>query len=381
MNSKDSYLGVAKSYADGVQELFAPSGPPTKERGVVRGPSSYEDLARKAENLSAVSEDLTKVIVTQLADTDPVVRMESSTRMLAKALTDLEISAQLLEAAEDEKNKARFDNNRGTDRGTRGFGASKEYLKILLGEDKVVRKGARRGGEPLNIDQARTRLSISVEDSLTLISERAQKTAQSAIGGLVGLGAGDIAQAAGALGMNIAGILGQAEKVSHLYDLFRSFISKVYDALAALVGESLMQRAGQKVIEWVNELKEGRYFAEILEALYQTKLTREELKKIVDDSQATLDKFTSAIQAVDVLKDGYGNQLKLAEKLLTGLRYIGCLSDTVLPQGKLMFAVAYMTLGGYVVLAGADYVDSPHIKWLDRVAGVRRIVEGDLKTA
>ena len=180
--------------------------------------------------------------------------------------------------------------------------------------------------------------------------------------------------------MNIAGMLGQAERVSRLYDLFRSFVSKVYDALVALVGEILMQKAGQKVLEWLNDLKEGKYFTEILEALYQTKPTQEELKKFVGDSQAALEKFTSAIQGVDGLSDGYGNQVKLAEKLLKGLKFTGGLSESVLPQAKLIFAAAYIALGGYVVLAGADYVDSPRIKWLDRVAGVRRTVEGSLKS-
>lgn len=389
MNTQDRYLESARAYADGIRTLFGPSGPSMKgqggrdrrggERGVVQGPTSYEDLAKKAEKLSSVSDDFTRVIASQLADTDPAVSMEGSTRMLAKALTDLDVSAQLLQAAEDEKNKERFDKSRGAERSTKGFGASEEYLKILLGEDKAVRRKTERRGGPSNIAQARSLLFTSIEDTLSLISDRANKTAQSAVGGLVGLGAGELAQAAGALGMNIAGILGQAERVSRLYDLFRSFVSKVYDALVALVGESLMQKAGQKVVEWLNELKGGKYFTEILEALYQTKPTQEELKKFVGDSQAALEKFTSAIQGVDGLSDGYGNQVKLAEKLLKGLKFIGGLSEAVLPQAKLIFGAAYIALGGYVVLAGADYVDSPRIKWLDRVSGVRRTVEDNLK--
>jgi hypothetical protein len=195
------------------------------------------------------------------------------------------------------------------------------------------------------------------------------------------LGAGELAKAAGTLGMSIAEMLGQAEKVSRLYDLFRSFVSKVYDALVALIGESLMQKAGQKVVEFVNELKGGKYLPEILETLYQTKPTKDELKKFVDDSNAAIDKFNSAIQAVEGLNEGYGSHVKLVEKLLKGLKFIGGVSEMIIPQGKLILAAAYVGLGGYVVLAGADYVDSPNIRWLDRVVGVRRTVEGSLKTA
>ncbi len=381
MSKQDSYEVVARAYADGVRSLLASPGPATRERGSVQGPSSYEDLAKEAEELSSVSDDLTKVITSELADTDAAVRMESSTRMLAKALTDLEVSAQLLEAAEDEKNKASFDKSRGAERGTRGLGTSQEYLKILLGEDKAVRRKAERGAGPSNVAQARAMLSTSIEDTLMLISERADKTAQSAVGGLLGLGAGELGQAAGALGMDIAGILGQAERLSPLYDLFRSFLSKVYDGLVALVGESLMQKAGQQVLEWLNEVKKGKYFTEILESLYQTKLTQEGLKKFVGDSQAAIGTFTSAIQAVEGLNEGYGTQVSLVEKLMKGLKFIGGLSGAVLPQGKLILGTAYIALGAFVVLAGADYVDSPRIKWLDRVAGVRRTVEGGLKAS
>lgn len=374
----DAYQVAAQAYADGVRTLLAPSGPPRKDRGGVRGPASYEDLAKEAEDLSGVSDNLGKVIAGQLSAPDPGLRMEGSTRMLAKALTDLEISAQLLQAAMDEEQKTRFEKSRGAERGVGDLGVTAEYLDILSGEGKAVPRAAERGARPANINEARTTLSTSLDDTLTLIVDRASKTAQSAFSGLLGLGAGELAKAAGALSMSIAGILGQAEKVSRLYDLFRSFVSKVYRALAALVGESLMQKAGQKVLEWVNELKGGKYFPEILEALYQTKPTKEDLSKFVGESRAALEKFQSAIQAVDGLKEGYGSQLKLVEKLIKGLRFIGGLSEVIIPQGRLILAAAYIGLGGYVVLAGADYVDSPNMKWLDRVAGVRRVVETKL---
>lgn len=379
MNSKDLYLKTAKSYTDGVRELFAPSGPTTKERGVVRGPSSFGDLAKKAEQLSSVSDDFTKAIVYQLKDADPDVSMEGSTRMLAKALTDLEISEQLLQAAEDEINKTSFDKSRGADRGKRSLAVSEEYLTVLTGDKKTIRKGVERGGGPSNIEQARIVLSESITDSLTLISDRVTKTTQSSLGGIVGLEAGELAKAAGTLGMNIAEMIGQGEKISHLYELFRSFLGKVYDALVSLIGKPLIQKAGQKVVEWVHDLKEGKYLKEILEALYQTNPTKVKLNEIVGNSQANLDNFKSAIESVNGLSDGFGNQIKLAEKLLNGLKFIGGLSDNILPQGKLIFAAGYIALGGYAVLTGADYVDSPRIKWLDRVPGVSRILEKNLK--
>jgi hypothetical protein len=42
-------------------------------------------------------------------------------------------------------------------------------------------------------------------------------------------------------------------------------------------------------------------------------------------------------------------------------------------------AAAYIVLGGYVILLGADYVDAQRVQWLDRVPGVRRVVQVSLE--
>ena len=91
MGNNDKYMELAQAYSDGLRELFAPPSPPTRERGALRGPSSYEDLAEKAERLLGFSENLGRVVSSQLSAPDPVLRIEGSTRMIAKALADLEV--------------------------------------------------------------------------------------------------------------------------------------------------------------------------------------------------------------------------------------------------------------------------------------------------
>ncbi len=44
-------------------------------------------------------------------------------------------------------------------------------------------------------------------------------------------------------------------------------------------------------------------------------------------------------------------------------------------------AAAYIILGGYVILAGADVVDAQRLRLLDRTPGVRRIAEMQLAAA
>jgi hypothetical protein len=160
-----------------------------------------------------------------------------------------------------------------------------------------------------------------------------------------------------------------------LYELFRSFVAKAWDSLVELLGQSFSQTVAKQVLEWVNELKEGKLFSEFLEKLYQTGATHQELHQLVLSSPAALEQFQSAIEKVDGLNDGYEKQAKLAEKFLKGLKFLGGVPAAIIPQGKLVVAAVYIILGGYVVLAGADYVDSHRLKLLDRVPGVRRVVE------
>ncbi len=74
----------------------------------------------------------------------------------------------------------------------------------------------------------------------------------------------------------------------------------------------------------------------------------------------------------------FGQQIGTIDRLLKGLRLFSAVPTTVVPQGKLLMAAAYIVIGGYVVLAGADFVDAPHLRWLNRVPGVHQVVATNL---
>jgi hypothetical protein len=310
------------------------------------------------------------------------VRARASTQLLAKALTDLEIGLYLLQAAEDEEHRIAWVGGPGTERSRGGLGATVERLDLLLGEGEAVPAAVERGEQPpRNVRAARVVLSDAIVDALDLVSERASKTGQAALSGLLGLGGAEVAQAAGAVGMDLAQALGQADKVTQLYNLFRDFAVKAYDSLVALLGQQLAQTAAQRVVEWFEEFKEGEQFARLLERLYETDQTRRDLSRLVAESRANLESFTAAIQRVDGLDAAFGQQAGLAEKLLRGLKVLALIPAAALPQGRLLMAAAYVVLGAYVVLAGGDYVDARRLERLGRVPGVRQVVEGQLAAA
>ena len=378
MDAQGDYAQAAQAYADNVRSIFTPPAASTGERGG-GGTISYDELADRAEQLSPISARLTEAAARELDAANPETRAQASTRLLAKALADLQVSVHLLEAAEDEEAGIQPSAGGGPERGISRAGGVEEQLDILLGiaED---RRSPERGGEraPANIEVARLELTNNIQDTMALISDRAARAGQAAFGGLLGLGVGEVAKAAGMVGMDIAQALGQAEKVTRLYNLFRDLLVKAFDALLALVGGQVAKIAGEKVVEWVNQLKEGELLESLLQRLYDTKAVDAELGKLVAASQAPLDNFGAAIESVSKLDSTYQQQVSLAEKALKVLKFIGGLPAAVLPQAKLLLAAANIVLGGYIILAGADMVDSPRLQILKRVPGVREIVTQNL---
>lgn len=376
MSPTDAFTRAAQAYADGVRVLFAPSGLLTGERGG-RGPVSYEDLTAHAEELAPISEQLTREAEARLGDEDPMARIQASTSLLAKAITDLQISAYLLRAAVEQEEEYEFaGEDTGRQRSRSSMGPDDDLLNLIIGEPEAVAPTTDRSrSTPGSVANARVALSNSVDDAIDLISSRAGRVGQSALSGLLGIGAAELANAAGIVGMDIAEALGKAEEVTRLYELFRSYISSAVESLIALVGRPALEAATNQALEWVGELKEGKLFAELLLKLYGTSQTVEELHLKIAASPAGLEQFVAAIQDVDKLDSAFHQQIKLAEKLLNGVRFVGGISAAALPASRLILAGIYMVLGVYIVAAGGDYVDAPHLKLVDRVPGVRQVVE------
>ena len=381
MTSSTNYLAAAQAYADGTRALFAPArraatGLASVDRGAPSAPASA-DLAGRAGALAVASDQLRTVAAAQLSDDDPLARAQASAGLLAKALSDLTVSAYLLRAAQDEEDGLLAADRTSADRGGGALPPSlEENLGFLLSASAGVSRGIDRAAAmPRSVDLARVQLDQMAADALDLIRERAAQTGQSALGGLLGLGVAELGQAAGLVGLGIANALGQAEKVTHLYELFRDFVLRTYDSLLALLGPGLAQMAAQQVMAWIEEVRSGTKFAALLGQLHATDVVGKEVQQTVANSQSSLEGFVTALEGVGGLNGQYQQQIALSEKLLKGLKLLGGVPAAVLPQGMLLMAAAYIVLGAYVILAGADYVDSPKLKLLQRTPGVRAVVQ------
>lgn len=373
----DRYQQLAYAYAGAVRELLAPSRGDIAVRGVAR-PASPEKLAEQAERLMPVSAEFTRVAADRLAADDPTERVAAENALLAKALTDLEVCGCLLQAAMDEEAGQPLSMEAFTQRGGVGIGDVEERLRIIMGQEETQPIVVRSGDLPGDVTTARLRLSQSIVDVLNVVTERTSQAGQMAFGGLLALGASELARAVGLIGTDVVQALGQADKVTRLYNAFREFALHAYESLIALLGQQIVHTVAQQVVTWLDQLQEGPQVQEWLAELYETEETRQELSQVVARSQADLQHFIDALQGVKGLDETYRRRVELVDRLLRGLRFFSSIPAAALPQGRLLMAAAYVVLAGYLVLTGADYLDARRLEILDRVPGVRQVVETNL---
>jgi len=338
------------------------------------------DLAAKAEELAPISSDLTQAALVRLASDDAHVRAQASTDLLAKALSDLEVSHLLLEEAEREEGREVQPEGRALESAAeRGAGtrAVFDYLDILTHKAGVAAfaPSVDRAPSPGSIDDARTQLGDSVAAALEFIPEAAAKTGQNALNGLLGLGLKNLGQAAGAVGIDVAQFFGLGERVSRLYQLFQSYVARAYEAIIAVIGNQLAKTMADKVVKWFEEVRGGKEFARLLNELYQTTTIGEEVAATIQASTADLERFVTATTDVTEMRNRVEYNIGLADKLVTGLGYLTWVPVAVLPQAQLLLGAGYVALGAYVIFAGGDAVDAPALKQFDYTPGVKAILE------
>jgi hypothetical protein len=375
MTSPSSSQEAARAYAADARTLFAPA--PRAVAGRTLRSARAAALVDQAAALAPRSADLTRALSAQLAAPDPAERSQAARQLLAKAVADLQIGAHLLQAA-PKTAVSRAVAGGVNELAEFASGDFEANLAILSGEAPAALHGVRAVALPADLPAAREQLAAQITATLSLIETRAAKTGQTAMSGLLALGLGHVAQAAGVVGLDIAQALGVGEQVTRIYTLVREFVLSAYNAVVALCGPLIAQTAAQQALAWLNDVAAGQQFVKLLEQLYETKATGAHLGKLAAESQAGLGQFAVALQGVDGLRTSFGEQFVLVDKLLQGFRLFGGAATSAIPQATVLMAAAYLVITGYAILTGADYVDVARLKFLNRVPGVRQVVETSL---
>jgi len=375
--TSDRNQELARAYVEGVRELLAPLGEITV-RGISPQVPSPDELAGMAERLAPISAELTEVMGERLTAADPKERMAAENALLAKALTDLALCWHLLNAAMAEEGKTPPARGEVAPDEVLDLGDLEERLEIVMSGGPVAPIRVRGADLPRDVVQARTQLNQLVTQSLETITRRTGDLSQSTFAGLLALGGMELARAIELVGLDLAEMLGQADKVTRLYEAFREFVLRTYESLIALLGQQVLHSIVQHVISWLNQVKRGPQIYDWLAKLYETPTIREEVTRLVVQSQAELQRYIDALQEVKTLDETHRRRAELIEKLVRGLKFFSGVPAAALPQGRLLMAATYVVLTGYIVLTGADYVDAQRLRFLDRVPGVPQVVKTHL---
>lgn len=381
MTTTNNYFNAAQTYAEGVRAFFT-GGPATTVERTEAGLAPISELASRAETLAPLSVELTNAASAQLAAADPALRQQATIGLLAKTLTDLEVSKALFSAAEEQQGEP--EHGRPLAQVERSAMITRpahldDTLHLLLGEAAGSAVLAERGSDlPTTVAEAREQVASLAETTLMLIRDRAASTGYEALSGVASIGAGKLAEAIGLATMGVAELFGQTAQLAGLYALVRDFLLHAYASLQTLFGQALTQMVGDQVAGWIKEATSDKRFAQQVDKLYVTASTGKALAKVSAESSVDLPNYIAAIQGIDALEVAYRKQVDIVTKILKVFKFVAVVPAVTLPQGRLLMAAAYILAGGYIVLAGADYVDAQRLTLFDRVPGVRRIVETNL---
>lgn len=373
--TQNDYRTAAASYAAGMRTLFAPSEEST--RSVIRV-ASEDELADRADSLVAQSAALIEQTAVHLDASDMATRLGAEQSLLAQAAASLRAADGLLALADE-----------GDGETTRSAGASRpaagfdDLLALIdgsldeIGAQVEPQPEMTRGGASTTPGELIETSGETIEQVVATVGAFARGTVAS----LVGLDPALLKQAAGMLGSELAqAVTRLGENVSRLVSKAVAFIVQAYDSLLAALGQDAASALRQQAAQWVEDLQQGQALTELADALYQTDDTQARVAQLVADSGAPGPVLGKTQADVEALSPGFQARIKLAGQIRAGL---GLLKFIPAAKGPLELAtgVLYLALLGYVIVAGADYVDAPRLARIGRVPGVLETVQAGLVPA
>ena len=373
--TQNDYRTAAASYAAGMRTLFAPSQEST--RSAIRV-ASQDELSDRADTLVAQSATLIEQTTTYLQADDMATRLGAEQSLLAQAAASLRAADGLLALADEGDSEAT--RSAGAPRQPTGFD---DLLAMIdgsldeIGAQVEPQPEMTRGGASTTPGELIETTSETMEQVVATVGTFTRGTVAS----LVGLDPALLKQAAGMLGSELAAAVTKlGENVSRLVSKAVAFIVQAYDSLLAALGQDAASALRQQAAQWVEDLQQGEALTELAGALYQTDDTKARVARLVEDSGAPGPVLGKTQADVEALSPGFESRIKLAGQIRAGL---GLLKFIPAAKGPLELAtgVLYLALLGYVIVAGADYVDAPRLARIGRVPGVLETVQAGLVPA
>jgi hypothetical protein len=351
---------VAAAYAAGVRALAAKSGTtltPAETRGI-RGPV---EVASQADELLPASRALTGAATVGLAAADPLERAAAEVQLLAGAALDLIVAGQLAGAEAPE---------------TRGLAAAPAdlvLLQTLVEAPEAYLVGAVAGRGIRGLGDAKDAFTDAVDTALTTIKGSVLATGGHAVEGLLLMDAALLKEALLVIGGELAQKIGA--DFTQLARRAVEFVIAANEKLIELMGMDAIAEAQRQLTTWLEQLRAGTLFPELVEDLYQTAAIRAEVAGQLAGFEGMEAVLVMGREEVAGLAGRFAAKVSVADKIISALALAKLVPPLLTPVGRLGVAAAYLGVIAYLVGSGYDHVDSDRLKLLDRVEGVRGIAK------
>jgi len=163
------------------------------------------------------------------------------------------------------------------------------------------------------------------------------------------------------------------------------FILIANEKILALTGLNALaeaQKAAQKALGgWLDQLQSGAVFAKVAGRVLGTRAIETEVGNWLTAYQGSDDALNAARDQIGQLAGQYAAKARVVQKVNSGLSLVKLAPPVRTPVGSAALAVVYLGLLAYTLGSAYDHVDSDRIGLLDRVEGVRGVMQRALVQA
>lgn len=374
MTTHDYQTAVA-AYADELRSLFAPE--PAESRSAEPHAAAPDTLAERADRLAERSAELLDQTSSLLSHDAPDVRLGAEQSLLAQAVASLRVAEGLMavEAAEE----AAATRSVGSPTEPIGFDDLLALIETPLdvaGGEMTAEPAPTRGRAP---QASSDDLIQAANDAIDRVMAGVGSFSQDAVAGLLGLDVALLKQAAQLISGELAELVTKlGQQASLLVAKAAKFLLQAYDSLLAALGQDAASALRQQAATWIEQIQQGDTVAQLLGAALQADVVRERVAEIVAAREAPAELLGQTQLAVEALPGSFQARTKLAGQLLAGIAVLKRIPATRLPMVELATAAVYLSLVGFIIYTGSDYVDAPRLERIGRVPGVLRVVETGL---
>lgn len=364
------------AYQQAARDLYA--GPAEEGASKTRGGTKVgmEVSEQRGKAVLHQSQQFGAALVEALETDDLDQRELVSWKLLAAAAYDLSVANDLLEAEDNNAQKATM--RRASS--TFADPELKEVLELPLDADmRGLVRSATRAALPKDPKDAKDQLEKTIATFLDEIPDAAAELSQTAITSAVTIGFVPAQQVASVLTQELLARL--PDVTSHIVRHAAQLVAEALRKLQATLGETgVQQKLQEEVSGWLKDIQEKRdTVTGLLDKLYEMERIGEETRGLLPEDPGLLpaERYNEATRTLEELMARYSKTKKILGGVMRVLAFVKSALLPAVPWGPIGVYGVYTGVLAYSIFSGGDYLDWYRLgdrAWLDRVSGLRTTV-------